>query len=343
MDISGLFLDAQRQLADREADNLVKQIFEAQSQSKLYAVFRLNTTQIETIDYEPLQLFLNQQKEKPQWFNSEQILAGQQFFKKYATPIMTLLGGLSLPYCYAATPGNKALYFSEKMRQSPAKRLAETADFIIDVSTPYQLDASQEGHLQINKIRLIHAIARYYILSSGKWRLEWGQPINQEDMAGTNLAFSYIILKGLTKIGYRISQQEQEDFLALWRYIGYQMNIDEQLLAVTMKEAGDLERAIRRRHFKPSEEGQVLTKELMTYYKSITEGAQSSLMDAQVRYWLGSYVADIIGMPKHPIKDPLVQTINKIKDSVSFLMVDPKSFETMLANQKILKQKFNLN
>lgn len=342
MIISKSYLDSQRMIADSDADVLVQSLFEAQLQPQVYKVFKLDSVKIKALDNADIQQFLLSKRDKPSWYNYNEILQGQLFFKKYATPIMTLLGGLSLPYCYAATPGNKALYFSEKMRQSPAKRLAETADFIIDVSTPNQLNDGSEGHVQINKIRLIHAIARYYILKSGKWQLEWGQPINQEDMAGTNLAFSYIILKGLTKMGYRITSQEQHDFLSLWRYIGYQLNISEDLLPVTMKEAGDLERAIRYRHFKPSEEGFVLTQELITYYKSITTGAQSYLMDAQVRYWLGSFVADIIGLPKSPVKDGLVSSINKIKDSVSFMFVDPNSYETMLANQILLKEKFGL-
>ena len=36
----------------------------------------------------------------PQWFDAERISKGQKFYMKFATPVMTLLCGLSLTYCY---------------------------------------------------------------------------------------------------------------------------------------------------------------------------------------------------------------------------------------------------
>ena len=192
---------------------------------------------------------------------------------------MTLLGGLSLPYCYAASPGNKALYLSEKMLKNQGKRLADTADFIIAVSSPGQLDDDADGRFHINKTRLIHAIARHYILKGSEWDMAWGLPINQEDMAGTNLAFSYLILRGLKKAGYLIAEREIESFTFLWRYIGYQLHISTDLLPANYAEAMVLERAIRTRHFKKSEEGMELTKELLAYYKSMIPKSEAIYID----------------------------------------------------------------
>ena len=67
---------------------------------------------------------------------------------------MTLLGAFALPYCYAGSPGNKALFLSEKMRNSPGKRLADTAEVTIAVSTPGSFE-NGEAYFHINKTRII--------------------------------------------------------------------------------------------------------------------------------------------------------------------------------------------
>ncbi len=337
MNTSPEFLNQNRLIGDSLADNLVKQIFEKKEQANFYRLLQMDSTPIMEAEDSELKSFLMDIRPLPQWFDAERISKGQNFYKKFATPVMTLLGGLSLPYCYAASPGNKALYLSDKMRKSPGKRLVDTADFIISVSTAINISENSEAQISINKLRLIHAVARYYILNSNNWSMEWGLPINQEDMAGTNLAFSYIIINVLQKTGYMMTNREKENFLALWRYIGYQLYIEDELLPSTLKEAELLEKTIRNRHFKKSEEGFTLAKELITYYKSMTKGIDSYLVESQIRYWLGPLAADCVGLKADKVKDTIVQTINLFQESTNFYDVDSDSFTKMMKNHKLLK------
>lgn len=337
MNTSPEFLNQNRLIGDPLADNLVNQIFDKKEQANFYRILQIDAAAVIDAEDSELKSFLTNTRPLPQWFDAERILKGQKFYKKFAMPIMTLLGGLSLPYCYAASPGNKALYLSDKMRKSPGKRLVDTADFIITVSTALNISENSEAQISINKLRLIHAVARYYILNSSKWSIEWGIPINQEDMAGTNLAFSYIIVKGLQKSGYMITEREKENFLALWRYIGYQLYIEDELLPSTLKEAELLEKTIRKRHFKESEEGFTLAKELITYYKTMTKGMDSYLLESQIRYWLGPFTADCVGLKADKLKDTLVQTLNLVQESTNFYKVDSRSFTKMVQNHKLLK------
>lgn len=338
MNTSPEFLNQNRLIGDPLADNLVKQLFDKKEQANFYTILQMDAAAIMDAEESELKSFLVNIRPLPQWFDAERILRGQKFYKKFAMPIMTLLGGLSLPYCYAASPGNKALYLSDKMRKSPGKRLVDTADFIILVSTAQNISENSEAQIGINKLRLIHAVARYYILNSSNWSMEWGIPINQEDMAGTNLAFSYIIVSGLQKSGYMITEREKENFLALWRYIGYQLHIQDELLPSTLKEAERLEKTIRKRHFKESEEGFTLAKELITYYRSMTNGMDSYLLESQIRYWLGPLAADCVGLKADKLKDTLVQTLNLFQESTNFYKVDSGSFTKMIQNHKLLKR-----
>lgn len=340
MIIESAFLDAKREQADNEADALVGSYFSSGKKQAIYESLSLELNKLSTIAEGDLKRFLFATKPKPTWFDEQKIKEGQAFFYKQALPIMTLLGALSLPYCYAASPGNKALYFSEKMRGSTHKRLLDTAEFIIGVCSPNSLQSTGAGHLFINKIRLIHAIVRYYLKQKNQWSDAWGAPVNQEDMAGTNLAFSYLILKGMKQGGYQMYNSEIDAFLHLWKYIGYQLTIDENLLANNYKEAEELEKAIRLRHFKPSEEGRVLTAEIVAYYKTIVPNkSAANLMEAQIRYLLGPFVADCLGLPVQPVKDAFVLTVNTVRKHTLFLSHKTPSYHQMLSNQKTLKAK----
>ncbi len=111
MNTSREFLNQNRLIGDPLTDNLVKQIFEKKEQANFYKLLQMDSTAITEAEDSELKSFLMDIRPLPQWFDAERILKGQKFYRKFAMPIMTLLGGLSLPYCYAASPGNKAVKY----------------------------------------------------------------------------------------------------------------------------------------------------------------------------------------------------------------------------------------
>ncbi len=333
------YLDQQRLQGDKEADLLVSTIFAANQQAELYKSFRLDAHQIRALEETGLKKFLISKRLKLSWYDQDRLLRGQKIFKQYAQEMMTLLGAMSLPYCYAASPGNKALYLSEKMRQATGKRLVETAGFVINVLTPESLNDEKEGQLHINKTRLIHALSRYH-LQQTDWNMEWGLPINQEDMAGTNLAFSYIILLGMQQAGFGLSKQEKEDFLFVWRYIGYQLNIEEGLLPESFAEATLLTQVIKERNFRKTDEGIALTNELLAYFKMVIPPQQAAFISAQIRYCLGKEVADYIGLQPEPFKDKITSIVNSLKAIQNRISSPSNSYNKMMADHVRLRQKF---
>lgn len=333
-----IFLDKQRLSGDQPVDQLIEAFFKRNRQLELYASLQLPMSKIVNGEKSNrVTTFLNSSKSEPKWHDPEKVVRGQQVFEIYAAEIMTLLGVMALPYCYAGSPGNKALYFSEKMRQSPGKRLIDTADFIISVSTPGSFLMGGYGHIHINKTRLTHAIARHHV-NKGDWNMQWGLPINQEDMAGTNLAFSYVILVGLNRSGFILSSKEKEDFLFLWRYIGYHLGINEQLLPAGYKEAQALTEVIQQRNFRSSAEGVALTGELLRYYRSIAPAAKAKFIDAQVRYFLGAEVSGYLGLKPDYIKDRITGFMNSIKEMKNFFSVPEGSYKIMMAGHGELKK-----
>ncbi len=321
------FLDSQRFIGDIEADAIVQSCFSAGRQQELYQA--LTTGSEDRLHGKgSIYDFLISERPAPSWFIVARINSGQRIFQQYAAEIMTLLGVMALPYCYAGTPGNKALFLAEKMRVAPGKRLHDTASFIVGVATPgsFQNDTAQ---LHINKTRIIHSIARYFV-SRKNWDPSWGVPINQEDMAGTNLAFSAIILFGLQRSGHTLTKSQKEDFIFLWRYIGYQLGIDERLLPSDFKEAVSLVEIIKQRNFKFSVEGQELARELISYYREIIPSNRSSLIEAQIRFYLGKEVSACIGLQGDFIEDTIASIANSFSELKALMLPHSESYQQML-------------
>ncbi len=336
--LSERFLNQQRLQGDEAADQLIADIFSTGQQPLLYQLLNLEVTEVKKQSRSSIKMFLTSKKKKPDWYDRKKLQNGQQLFKHFSLEIMALLGVMSLPYCYAASPGNKALFLSDKMRNSPGKRLIDTASFVIEVLTPESLNDEGWGHIHINKVRLIHALSRHYIKRHPEWNQKYGLPINQEDMAGTNLAFSYIILVGLQQSGYLLSQQEKEDFLFTWRYIGYLLSIHEDLLPTSFAEAYSLEATIRQRNFKKTEEGKILTAELLRYYSGMLPTWQAELVPSQVRFFIGHEAAEYLGLIPDPIRDRIAPSFITLKSLQNMLLVKRSRYQNMLQQHSLLKR-----
>lgn len=339
MQSSESFLNKSRKQGDKAADRLLAAIFSEGAQATLYTLLKMEAPALLKQPQSPVKKFLTSRRKKPVWFDERRLVNGQRLFKQYALEMMTLLGAMALPYCYAASPGNKALYLSDKMRNAPGKRLMDTASFVIAVLTPGSLDEQKLGHMYINKVRLTHALSRYYIKKHPEWDMAWGLPINQEDMAGTNLAFSYIVLLGLQQSGFVLSQKEKEDFIFLWRYIGYQLYINEDLLPASFTEAARLTHIIRKRNLKKTPEGITLTLELLNYYKTSVPPWKSGLIDAQVRHHLGNEVADYVGITRDPFRDAFTSWMSDLHSLRNMLTIKESSYRAMQSQHLTLKKK----
>lgn len=338
MKTSKQFLDKKRLQGDAVADALIATTFSKGKQSTLYALLKMEEEEVTRQSDTAIKKFLSSQKATPEWYDAKRIKNGQRLFQHYASEMMALLGVMSLPYCYAASPGNKALYLSDKMRNSPGKRLMDTAAFVIEVLTPGSLDDGK-SHIAISKVRLIHALSRYYLTQQPQWSMKWGVPINQEDMAGTNLAFSYVILLGMQQSGFILSAKEKEDFLFTWRYIGYLLNIDEDLLPTTFTEARQLTDVIKKRNFRKTEEGIQLTNELLGYYQMNVPSWQGVLIRSQVRSYLGDEVAGYVGIQRDRLRDRITSSLRSFQSLQNMLMVKEGSYQKMLFQHSLLKKK----
>ncbi|WP_143961054.1 oxygenase MpaB family protein [Litoribacter populi] len=237
------------------------------------------------------------------------ILASQSYFAREGNKYLALLGLNSLPYCYAFADGAQVLARSKRILNHPGERLLETAWFVVDSFKPGAFLHESGPLLSIAKVRLIHAISRYFIKNHDRgWNPSWGLPINQEDMLGTNLAFSLMVFRGLRKMGKPLSKDIAEALLHYWKIIGHYLGLEIKYWPENMAEASYLEKAIRKRHLKASAEGQILMKNLLSFYEM---GKQpfAPLSKYLVRYFLGPEISDCLKISQGPIPENLTPVL----------------------------------
>ena len=158
---------------------------------------------------------------------------------------LAVIAYYGLPLSYCSPSGNKLLVFSGRLTERAARRLGETGRFVLATCRPGALQRRSAGFKITVKVRLMHAQVRRLLLRSGRWRAEaWGAPINQCYLAGTTLLFSGALIDGLRRCGFRFTRDESEALMALWRYSGYLLGVQPELLCSTEGEAARLSRLI---------------------------------------------------------------------------------------------------
>ena len=298
-----LDLDLFRQIGDKLADDFVQSYF-----SDIDKKIKLNQALADLKTNADWSSFLMEIPEA-KWFDDELAKLGDfdssqrnralKFYQQKSTYILQLLGLLSLPYCYAAADGAMVLFQTERMYKDVAKRLEETGAFVTSMMNPKGFDLDGDAKIQLFKVRVMHAAGRFYLLKSN-WDNSLGLPVNQEDMAGTNLSFSLVVIRGLRKMGFTISHQQQMDYINYWSYVGAILGVAPELLPKDGKQAFDIEKAISRRHFRSSTAGKELTKSLLQCFYSLNDEKQIKNVEIAgfMRFLLGDDVSNMLDLPK---------------------------------------------
>ncbi|MBS0000334.1 MAG: DUF2236 domain-containing protein [Cyclobacteriaceae bacterium] len=342
MIINTEILDQKRQSSDRQADRIVEIAMQAGKAHFLYETVSLPLDKLNGFSSEDpgINSFMHQKQVMPVWVDEDQLKRAAEFYRSYALEIMMLLGAVSLPSCYAASPGNKVLYLSEKIRKKPGKRLLETASFVIAISERNAFDENGPGYPAVQQVRLIHAMARHFILKSGKWDNVWGIPANEEDMLGTNLAFSYTVLKALKASGFRLKEEDLNAYLHLWKWVGYLIQIDETLLTDRMEEAEQLDLIIRERHFKKNPEGAALTRSLIEHYREALPGGLGFLVESQIKYFVGPEVGEMLGLRSSFPQDMIVRSLSDIVGVFNRNLPHKPTYRKMMKDHQRLKKMY---
>lgn len=318
---SDALLEQYRQQGDAPADAVITAVVDAGGPAELRSLMKWlgDTTDFST-DQQPIavQDFFRAYASLPAWADEKKMQRGMAFFQKHAQQIGLTLGFFSLPYSYLGANGAQVLWLTERIKNDTARRLRETGEWVMAVNNPKEWTAGKAIPKTL-KIRLIHAGARWFALHSGRWKMDWGYPVNQEDMAGTNGVFSYIVILGLRKSGVSATGQEEEDYLHHINVVAYLNGVATELLPQNLREAYHLNQLISRRQFAPSEAGVGLTRSLLNAVVELAPqlpGRNSpdtirNLAAGEMRFFLGDEYANWLGIPNVPFEKRVAGLINR--------------------------------
>lgn len=305
------FLDRMRQQGDGPADRAVAALF---ARHELLSVQRLMDHLVRNDDVAraelpaEIQQYLDTIPDVPAPAHAA-VIAGQKLFAEYGPEMSMVLACGSLPAAYAARKGVQVLYRSGYLADRANRRVAQTAQMIIDVMTPGGLEPGGRGRRSAQKVRLMHAAIRYLILHDTQrpWDDECGVPINQEDLAGTLMTFTVAILRGLKALQIELTPDQSQSYLEAWRVVARMMGIVEELIPKTVADADILCDLIYRRQNAPSPEGRLMTEALLRMMKAHVLPPFQHLPAAMMRHLLPPGVADSLGIPERAFEAELVK------------------------------------
>lgn len=324
-------LDAFRKLGDPAADEVVRHVMERGHATELYTLLKSKTWEDARkahLNNERLHRFIFEENQLPVWAEKEKIDEATALFRSNGNEFLFMLGIVSLPYCYAAANGALALFHTEKIRKNTERRLLDTTSFVIEIMKNGSFEDKADGFLAVKQVRLSHALARYHLSRVPEIINLNEMPINQEDMAGTNLAFSYVALKAMPLIGVHFGKDIQNAYLHFWSVVGHLLGLDNELLPRDLKHAFWLERSIARRQFAPSDAGKELTSQLVQHYKDqIPNKITTLLIKPLMRHLLGSEVSAIIGLEGSAVVRPADKLMLLLPLFKKYIFPPVQSFE----------------
>jgi hypothetical protein len=145
---------------------------------------------------------------------------------------VALMGG------YLSFRPPKVLVRTGEIDAMAPRRITETAVWWQGVTDDGGLERTAAGFRDTLRVRLAHAHVRAAMNGRSDWdHAAWDAPINQPQLVGTLLLFSLVSLLGLRAMGFRFADREVDAVLHLWRYTGYLLGIDRDLLPASEADA----------------------------------------------------------------------------------------------------------
>jgi hypothetical protein len=222
-------LDELRKQGDPLADESLNAILPHDEPGVLKSLFRVMNANDEvpprTI-FPNLAKFFEATSELPANVDLDRVHRGEHVFIRNVYLAALVLLTKSLPEGYAAPNLSIILNISGQLRTHPYRRLLATLQTVLNVSSCHGFEHGGRAVITAQKLRLLHAGIRFLTC---RYRPEYpgryGVPVNQEDMLGTILGFSLLVLRGLRTLKVAMTRQEEEDFLYLWLVFARMMGI----------------------------------------------------------------------------------------------------------------------
>ncbi|WP_020669261.1 oxygenase MpaB family protein [Amycolatopsis nigrescens] len=309
------------QAEDPLADAVVAMIQRRESGEGRALFERALAEGIEAVEDAPEELvaFFGSVGATPYWVDMARVDRGARAITRVGVLGLFPLSDMSLMGGYLASRATKSLVGTGEIEYMATKRLLETATWWIHVTTPGRLRRGERGYASALRVRLVHAHVRAAMNRRADWDYAaWDRPINQVQTAGTLLLFSLVFVFGTQLLGIRYTERERGDILHLWRYVGWLMGVDEELLPASEADAWRLLWLLAATEFIPDDDSKRLARALVKTHEEVGNGRGAAgkvlahvsvrLHSSISRLVLGKANADYLELPNDPIAQGAVLT-----------------------------------
>jgi uncharacterized protein (DUF2236 family) len=299
---TGAWLDDLRRAGDPTADAVIGDLARTQQIRGVSRILRHLVDNDQPIPDElppSIAHWLRETAALPAWVDRDRFERGCRLVVEHGPQLCVVLATGSLVYCYAGYPGVKVLTFSRRLDHDAVRRVGETAQFVLSVMAPGSLEPGGRGIRKIQKVRLLHAAIRHLVTASHRWDAAGdGVPICQEDLAGTLMSFSSIVVDALRRLGVRVEDEEAEDYYYRWRAIGEMLGIVRAAIPADLAAARDLTDLIARRNHRRSAEGIEMSRALFELHANSLPPGFAGAAPALTRYLMGDEMCDLVDLPR---------------------------------------------
>jgi hypothetical protein len=228
-------LDGMRQRGDELADRVVADLHATHGLVNIRDL--LNTVKSRAQDPMQSQIyrdFMADTLRMPSWVDVNKVERGQQVQAAYSIPM-----GVSL---FAGSLVGGAMFQSAAMvtaqagnlTANPTTRVTETALIIAHLAFPGELvNVTGKAREALTRVRLLHGGLRHWLVASKRYTRTDEVCINQHDLGITLSLFGYVNVRSLGLMGIHLRDEEVDAYMHMWRFAGFILGIEEELLPVS--------------------------------------------------------------------------------------------------------------
>ncbi len=264
--------------------------------------------------------------DQPYWLDYDKLaLAARVSMRTGLVGVGLALPGLALTGGYLASKADKPLVGTGDLRQMAPRRLNETAQWYIDVTSPGGLDRFARGFTGTLRVRLMHALVRAAMSRREDWDYgRWDFPVNQVQLAGTLMLFSLANLAGCQAMGLRFTDTERDAVFHFWRYVGLLMGVHPELVPTCEADTWRLFWLEADTEFLPDDDSMRLAEALHgrrdePWATALARGYLSSYS----RLVLGKSNSDRLGLPDNKVLQAAVLATSALNRAFEYRRILP--------------------
>ncbi len=161
----------------------------------------------------------------PDWFEPDGVRSGCRAFHRHSEMFVGAFVGAVLIEGFS-TLISRSFSITGRLVDQGVRRLKQNNRHLMEIFIPGGLDRRSDGWKLSVRIRLVHARVRHLLAASDDWdEAAWGVPLSAAHVAFATAAFSGLLLRRVEMLGVRLSAEERESFMMVWRYSGHLMGV----------------------------------------------------------------------------------------------------------------------